>query len=158
MLYLSRPGFDFIKRWEGCRLRSYKDGGGVWTVGYGHTKNAGPGQVISQQTAEDLLMEDVWYFEVGVRDLVKLALSQCQFDALVSFAFNVGLDQDADDKAEGLGDSTLLRKLNNKDIEGAASEFLKWNKDNGKVIKGLTNRRIAERLLFLEGDYGLNLG
>ncbi len=155
MLYLSRQGFEFIKRWEGLRLKSYKDLGGVYTIGYGHTRRAGPGQVISKQLAEDLLLEDIWYFEVGVRDLVKVPISQFQFDALVSFAFNVGLDRDADTKAEGLGDSTLLKKLNLKDVEGAGAEFLKWNKAGGKPVKGLTNRRMAERLLFLEGDYGV---
>lgn len=148
-MFLSKRGFDFIRQWEGLRLKAYKDGGGVWTVGYGHTKGVYPGQVITQDIANTLLIEDVWYFEQGVNDLVKVHLTQNQFDALVSFSFNVGLDIDEDTKAEGLGDSTLLRKLNSKDYVGAADEFLKWNKDNGKVVAGLTNRRKAERELFL---------
>jgi lysozyme len=151
--YLSKAGFDFIKGWEGCRLKSYKDGGGVWTIGYGHTKGAREGQVISQLLADDLLIEDVYYFEVGVNDLVKVPLTQAQFDALLSFSFNVGLDQDPDDIAEGLGDSTLLRKLNKGDYENAGLEFLRWDKDNGKVVKGLTRRRKAESNLFLHGVY-----
>jgi len=74
--------------------------------------------------------------------------SDIQKDALVSFAYNVGLDIDVDTKAEGLGDSTLLRKLNALDYDGAADEFVKWNKDNGKVVPGLSRRRLAERQRF----------
>lgn len=155
MLYLSKKGFDFIKGWEALRLKAYLDGGGVWSIGWGHTKGVREGLVITREDAEDFLIEDVWYFETGVRDLVKVPLTQEQFDALVSFSFNVGLDQDEDDKAEGLGDSTLLKKLNKGDYEGAADELPKWNKDNGKVVRGLTRRRAAERTLFLEGSYGL---
>lgn len=154
MLFLSKKGFDFIRLWEGCKLKAYQDGGGVWTIGYGNTKYAKQGLVISQALADDFLMEDVYYFENGVNDLVKVPLVQTQFDALVSFAFNVGLDQDPDDKAEGLGDSTLLRKLNAGDWRGAGLEFLRWDKDNGKVVRGLTKRRQAESKLFLEGIYG----
>jgi lysozyme len=150
-MYLSQVGFDFIKHFEGLRLKAYRDGGGVWTIGYGHTKTAKPGMTISQEWAEKLLIEDVWFFERGVETLVTVDLSQPQFDALVSFSFNVGLDQDDDLTAEGLGDSTLLRKLNGLDYIGAAEEFLRWNKDNGKVVAGLTRRRKAERDLFLSG-------
>ncbi len=155
MLYLSKKGFDFLRRWEGCKLKAYKCSAGVWTIGYGHTKNAKEGQVISQLLADDLLLEDVWYFEQGVRDLVKIPVTQEQFDALVSFGFNVGLDQDEDDKAEGLGDSTLLKKLNAGDYEGAGDQFLLWDKAKGKVVPGLSRRRRAERALFLEGIYEL---
>ena len=155
MLYLSKKGFDFIKGFESLRLKAYRDAVGVWTIGYGSTSGVKEGQIITREEAEDLLIHDVWFFEVGVRDLVKVPLTQEQFDALVSFAFNVGLDQDEDDKAEGLGDSTLLKKLNKGDYQGAGDQFLLWNKAGGKVLRGLTRRREAERLLFLEGQYGL---
>jgi lysozyme len=88
-------------------------------------------------------------FEQAVNSLVKVKLTQNQFDALISFVYNVGADIDADNIAEGLGDSTLLKKLNAGDYKGAADQFLKWDKANGKVMKGLTIRRQAERALFL---------
>ena len=145
----SETGKALIKSFESCRLIAYKDGGGVWTIGWGHT---GPevceGLVWTQDTADRAFLEDLAYFEVGVDALVKVPLTQGEFDALVSFAYNCGLDQDEDTKAEGLGDSTLLRKLNDSDYNGAAAEFPKWNKDNGKIVNGLTRRRMAEKALF----------
>lgn len=145
----SDRGKALIKSFEGCKLMPYKDGGGIYTVGWGHT-GAGcrPGFEITQEQADTLFDEDVAHFEKGVLDLVLVPITQGQFDALVSFAYNVGLDQDEDTKAEGLGDSTLLKKLNARDFSGAAIEFLKWNKDNGKVVAGLTRRRIAELAMF----------
>lgn len=146
---LGAAGTALIKQFEGCELTAYRDGGGVLTIGYGHT---GPdvfeGRIITQHEAECLFDEDVAKFVDGVNRLVTVPVNQNEFDALVSFAFNVGLDIDADTKAEGLGDSTLLRKLNDSDYDGAAAEFVKWNKDNGKVVAGLTRRREYERTLF----------
>ena len=146
---LSEKGRAFIQDFEKCRLMPYKDGGGVWTVGWGHT-GAGcrPGFEITQDQADAFFEDDVAHFEKGVLDLVMVPITQGQFDALVSFAFNVGLDQDEDTKAEGLGDSTLLKKLNAGDLTGVAIEWVKWNKDNGKVVNGLTRRRIAELEMF----------
>jgi len=99
-------------------------------------------------------------FEPGVLRLVKVPLTQGQFDALVCFAYNVGLDDDADTLAEGLGDSTLLRKVNAGDFSGAAAEFAKWNKNDGKVMLGLRRRRAAERALFIgmNGDQAIAVG
>ena len=105
--------------------------------------------MISEHEASVMLERILSQFEADVISLVKVPLTQNQFDALVSFAFNVGSDIDADTIAEGLGDSTLLKKLNRKDYLGAANEFLKWNKCKGVVSKGLTNRRTRERELFL---------
>ena len=150
---LGTSGKALIQSFEQCRLHAYLDGGGVLTIGWGHTgTDVYDGQTISQEEADALFVADVAEAEDGVNRLVTVPLTQNQFDALVSFAFNVGTDIDEDTKAEGLGDSTLLRKLNSSDYIGAADEFMKWNKDNGVVVKGLTRRRRAERDLFLTED------
>lgn len=151
---LGPAGLALIKEFEGCELTAYRDGGGVLTIGWGHTgRDVEEGMAITQERADELLLLDVSDAVHGVNALVKVPLSQNEFDALVSFAYNCGTDIDEDTKAEGLGDSTLLRKLNEHDYNGAAKEFQKWNKDNGKVVPGLTRRRLAEQALF-ERDPG----
>lgn len=139
---ISAKGLKLIQDFEGLELTAYKDAVGVLTVGWGST---GPhvkvGMTITQQQAEALLLSDVSRFERGVTDLVKVPLSQNQFDSLVSFSFNLGL--------ANLKSSTLLRKLNSLDYAGAALEFPRWNKAGGKVLAGLTRRREAEKKLFL---------
>jgi len=132
-----------IKKWEGLRLRAYTDVVGVWTIGYGHTKTAKPGMVITEKEAERLLRWDLDWAEEAVRDHVKVDITQPQFDALVSFTYNVG--------AGAFRGSTLLRKLNAGDHEGAAQEFKRWNKGGGRVIQGLVNRRADEERLFRSG-------
>jgi lysozyme len=148
----SRECRDFIRGFETLCLNAYlPTPDDVWTIGYGHT---GPdvyqGLVISQATADILFLSDLAKFEHGVERLVKVPLNQHQFDALVSFSFNVGLDEDVDTKAEGLGDSTLLKLINARLYEDAAPEFLKWNKQGGKELPGLARRRMAEMAMFLE--------
>lgn len=138
---LSNTGLQLIKEFEGVRLRAYKDAVGVWTIGYGHTKSVTPGMHITMERAEQLLKEDLDIFEKGVENLVQVPLNQNQFDALVSFAFNVGLG--------ALGRSTLLRYLNKGQYATASKEFPRWNKAGGRVLKGLTRRREAEMDLFL---------
>ena len=140
---LSQTGLDLIKSFEGLRLKAYSDIGGVPTIGYGTT---GPdiklGMTITQAQAEDLLRADVAAFERGVSDRVKVSINQNEFDALVSFSYNVGLG--------ALQSSTLLRLLNDgADRSIVANEFLRWNKVGSKPIEGLTRRRRAERDLFL---------
>ena len=134
-----------IKESEGCVLKAYPDpatGGEPWTIGYGHTgSDVRPGKVIDQDEADRLLDEDVDLFERGVNRLVNVDLTQGQFDALVCFAFNLGLG--------ALQQSTLLKLLNAGDYEGAAKQFLRWDKVGGKVMAGLTKRRQAESELFL---------
>lgn len=144
---ISQEGINLIKFYEGCRLKAYLDSVNVPTIGYGHTKGVKLGMIITETKAEQLLKEDLEYFENKVLDLVKVNLLQNQFDALVSFTYNVG---------EGnLKKSTLLKKLNNtvyfrtEELVSIADEFLKWNKAGGKVLPGLTKRRIAERMMFL---------
>jgi GH24 family phage-related lysozyme (muramidase) len=142
----SDKGIALIKEFEGCKLTAYQDSVGVWTIGYGWTqpvdgKPIRAGMTIKQETAERLLKTGLVSYESDVSRLVKVGLNQGQFDALVSFTYNLG--------ARSLSTSTLLRKLNSGDYAGAADEFLRWNKAGGKVLNGLTRRREAERALFL---------
>jgi len=142
----SEKGIALIKQFEGCKLTAYQDSVGVWTIGYGWTqpvdgKPIRAGMTIKQETAERLLKNGLVSYESDVSRLVKVGLTQGQFDALVSFTYNLG--------ARSLSTSTLLRKLNAGDYAGAADEFMRWNKAGGKVLNGLTRRREAERALFL---------
>lgn len=147
---ISANGVDVIKHFEDCRLTAYQCSAGVWTIGWGHTgKSVKQGLVWTQQQADAALSDDLRQFERDVNSLVKVPLTQGQFDALVSFAYNVGSDIDIDNIAEGLGDSTLLRNVNTQRFAPAADEFLKWDKSRGKTLRGLTRRRYAERALFL---------
>ena len=141
---LSEHGKELIKSFEGFRLTAYKDGGGVWTIGWGHTgSDVTPGRSITQERADFLFDADIIEFEEGVNSLVKVPLTQNQFDALVSFAYNCGGD--------ALENSTLLRLLNEGEYVRAAAQLPRWNKDNGVVVKGLVRRRAAERQLFEGG-------
>lgn len=143
----SNQGIDLIKGFEGLRLTAYKCSAGVWTIGYGHTKNVREGMHIPPEFATLLLVDDLETFEVGVSEVVEVFLHQYQFDALVSFAFNVGMT--------AFRQSTLLRRLNNREpAEKVAAEFLRWNKAGGKVVEGLTRRRKRESEVFLHG-YGV---
>lgn len=145
-MQISENGINLIKQFEGCRLTAYQDSVGVWTIGYGWTqpvdgKPVAKGMAITQQKADDLLKQGVVQYESGVSTLVKVQLNQDQFDALVDFAYNLGIN--------ALKGSTLLKKINAGDYIGAANEFHKWNKAGGKELAGLTRRRGAEKSLFL---------
>lgn len=139
---ISQAGIDLIKSFEGLKLEAYRDPVGVVTIGWGHTKTARMGQRISRERAEELLRADVSEFEKCVSVALSVPVSQPQFDALVSWAYNVGCG--------AMRGSTLMRKLNAGDVQGAAGQFLRWNKAGGRVLNGLTRRREAERKLFLE--------
>ena len=139
---ISKKGLDLIKSFEGCKLVGYLCPAGIPTIGYGHTgKGVTVGMKITKAQAEQLLVFDLEKFEKSVNNAVKVKLTQCQFDALVSFTYNVG--------AGNLVKSTLLKKVNAKDFIGASNEFKKWNKGGGKVLAGLTRRREAEKKLFM---------
>ena len=138
---INEIGLNLIKDFEGLRLNAYQDAVGVWTIGYGHTSTAYPGQRITTTQATALLRQDVANFENAVTRAVRVPITENQFAALVSFAYNVG--------SGALNSSTLLRKLNAGDTFGAANEFLRWNRAGGRVLAGLTRRREAERSLFL---------
>lgn len=131
-----------IKKWEALRLRAYKPTiNDVWTIGWGHTKGVHPGMVITEQEAERLFRSDVAWAVEAVNTLVKVPLTQNQFDALVSFVFNIG--------TTNFRKSTLLRKLNVRDYEGAANELPRWVKQKGVTLRGLVRRRAEEMEYFL---------
>lgn len=134
----SENGLNLIKSFEGCRLESYTDPAGVLTIGYGHTSGVKKGQKITQSQADAFLKEDVGRFEKSVNALlVHYKFNQNEFDALVSFTYNLGAGN--------------LKKLtnNNKRNKGQiADAMLLYNKAGGQVLKGLVRRRQAERSLF----------
>ena len=138
---ISIKGLGLIQEFEGCKLDAYKCPAGIWTIGIGHTKDVKEGDKITEAQALDLLREDITWVENAINDHVKVKINQNQFDALSSFIFNVG--------AGAFSLSTLLKKLNAADYEGAANEFPRWNKASGKELPGLTRRRAAEKALFL---------
>lgn len=147
-MQLSEKGLNLIKEFEGFRSNPYKCSAGVATIGYGSTyyrngkKVSMSDKPISEDEANSLLAyianKDFGEF---VNKVVKVELNQNQFDALVSFAYNLGNGN--------LQNSTLLKKVNQKDFVGASKEFVKWNKAGGKELIGLTKRREKERDLFL---------
>jgi lysozyme len=146
---ISKLGLNLVRHFEGMYLRGYKCPANVWTIGFGHTglvdgKPIHGNMVISEEKAIELLQQDMAVFENAVKDSVKVPLTQNQFDALVSFAFNVG--------AGALRKSTLLRLLNQGKYEEVPAQFLRWNKGGGKVLAGLTRRRKAEGHLFVTGE------
>lgn len=141
----SPEGRKKIKEHEGEVLTAYQDQVGVWTIGVGHTASAGlpapvKGMKITKEESDEILSRDLALFEKVVNDVVKVSLNQNQFDALVSLTLNIG--------GGAFSKSTLVRKLNAGDYQGAAEQFLVWNKAGGKVNKGLVNRRAKEKALF----------
>ena len=148
-MQVSDAGIELIKSFEGFRANAYPDpksGGDPWTAGYGTTKfpSGRPvkkGDYVTPAQAEMYLREDVKKFASSVDALVTVPLKQCQYDALVSFVYNLG--------ATNFRNSTLLKKLNAKDYKGAADEFLRWVSPGSSVEAGLRRRRTAERSLFL---------
>ncbi len=149
---LPKEALELIKEFEGCELKAYVDAVGVWTIGYGHTAMAGPpepkkGMVITKQQAEDILKKDLVKYEGYVSWYVKVPLTDNQHGALTSLVYNIG--------PSNFGKSTLVKKLNRKDYQGAADQFLVWNRGGGRVLAGLTRRRKAERVLFLKGSQRL---
>jgi lysozyme len=139
-----RNGLSLIKSFEGCKLKSYPDpatGGKPWTIGYGRTTNVKPGDTCTQDQADDWVEAEYDGFEAGVVKLLGRAPTNAnQLGALVSFAYNLGLGN--------LASSTLLKKHIKGDYVGAKAEFQRWNKAAGKVMAGLTRRRLAEAALY----------
>lgn len=140
---ISKHGLNLIKHLEGLRLQAYQCSAGKWTIGYGHTSGVYPGDIIDEAQASIFLRQDVAESENTVIRFVTVALNQHQFDALVSFVFNLG--------SGNFAASTLLRKLNASDYAGAAEEFSRWFHADGKPRSGLVRRREAERNLFMAG-------
>ena len=142
---ISQEGIDLIKHFEGCELESYRCSANVLTIGYGTTKNVVEGMKISQHQAEELLMKDLEEFEEYVEDLIDVPLEQNQFDALVAWTYNLG--------TTNLKTSTLRKVLNKGAYDDLAEQIKRWNKANGKVLKGLVRRRNAEAELFDGNDW-----
>ena len=142
---ISENGIEFIRQLEGEKLTAYPDIVGIWTIGVGHTgfvdgKPVARGMAITKEKSKEILTADLKRFESAVNDAVKVTLTQNQFDALVSLAFNIG---------EGaFARSMLVNKLNAGDKKGAAEQFLVWKNAGGRVSQGLLNRRQKEKAMF----------
>ena len=134
-------GLAIIKAFEGCRLDAYQDVVGIWTIGFGSTEGVTPGMHISPEEAEQRLLSHLRVLMGEITDIVPDDTTENQFSALVCLAYNIGIGN--------LRSSTLIRKLRSGDTQGAADEFLRWDKAGGKVVTGLLRRREAERELFL---------
>jgi lysozyme len=140
---ISQNGIELIKKFEGCRLEAYKCPAGILTIGYGHTgSEVHLGQKITQEQAEKYLKQDITIHSNNVSRLVKAPLNQNQFDALVSFEYNVGYGNFAS--------STMLKLLNQKKYTEAAAQFGRWVYANKKILQGLVKRRAAEKELFVK--------
>ena len=154
---VSQKCIEQIKKDEGVRSRPYQCPALLWTIGVGHVIDpnhakvpladrkqlpipAGWDRVLSSEEIDDILRKDLARFEAGVSRLIKVELTQGQFDALVSFSFNVGLGN--------LQNSTLRMKVNRGEYEAAAEQFLVWTKAGGKVLPGLVKRRTHEKEMF----------
>lgn len=133
-------GLALIKKFEGCELEAYQCSAGVWTIGYGHTKDVVEGMTISKEEAEQMLVDELHEYENYINEYVNVALSQNQFDALVSWVYNLG--------PANLKASTMLKVLNSGKYEDVPAQIKRWNKAGGKVLEGLIRRREAEACLF----------
>ena len=146
MRQMSNKGREHLKHFEGLHLVAYLDAAGIPTIGWGHTKGVKAGDRITREKAEKLLDDDINDHARCVARLLDKAifagLKQGQYDALVSFVFNVGCG--------AFERSTMRKMLNSGEHERAASEFPRWNKGGGKVLAGLTRRRAAEKRMYME--------
>jgi len=141
MMKTSQKGIDLIKKFEGFKSAPYRCPAGVWTIGYGTTQGiTQKSECVTEKQAEELLRRDLIDAEATVRDLVRAPLAQHQFDALVSFVYNVGRGN--------FKKSTLLRLLNQQAFAAVPEQFLRFNWAAGVQLVGLTKRRKAEMLLF----------
>lgn len=145
-MQMTEEGFALIRRFEGFRAEAYRCPADVWTIGYGHTAAAGPpivagGMTISREQADDILRRDVARFARDVAAVLRVTLSDQQFSALVSFAYNVGIGN--------FRKSSVLAACNGGDLAAAPRRLQLWNKAKGRVLPGLVKRRAAEAELFL---------
>ena len=140
----SEKAYSLIQQFEGLRLTAYRYPAGVWTIGFGHTSEVVPGMSITKEHAKEFLSQDIARAE-NIVNAECLNLRQCQFDAIVSFVFNVG--------GGNFRKSTLLKKIKaNPDDNSIMDEFLRWVYAKGVVLPGLQKRQLAEiRLYFSEG-------
>ncbi len=149
-MIVNQAAIDLIKEFEGFEAKAYRDPVGIWTIGYGTTEMAGvgidpkAGMTITQDDAERYLQLAVQKFAAKIEDMIDVPVTDNQFGALVSLGYNIGTG--------ALAKSTVMKRLNAGDYQGAADAFAMWNKAGGKVLPGLTRRRAAERALFLKAD------
>jgi len=140
-MHMSQGGLDaLLKKFEGCKLKAYRCPANVCTIGFGHTTAAGlpeviDGMTITQKQADEILKRDLVKYEAAVESLVKVELTQNQFDVLTDFAYNAGVGN--------LKSSTMLKKVNAGDLDAVPAELMKWTKGGGKVLPGLVRRRQA---------------
>lgn len=139
---ISNNGIALVQQSESCSLVAYKDPIGIWTIGFGHIKDVKQGDTCTYSQAIEWLKQDTEEAESYVNDLVKVSLNQNELDALIDFVFNLG--------PTNFKNSTLLRLINEGNKLAAAQQFERWNKAGGKVLSGLTKRRLAEKALFLQ--------
>tara|TARA_R110002012_G_scaffold10268_1_gene47359 strand:+ start:258 stop:689 length:432 start_codon:yes stop_codon:yes gene_type:complete len=139
-MVISNKGTSLIKDFEGFRTHAYQDAVGVWTIGYGHTKGVQPNDIISAAQGDKMLSEELAEYENYVNTLVIVPLHQHQFDALVSWTYNLG--------PTNLKSSTLLKVLNEGKYNEVPAQIRRWNKAGGKELEGLTRRREAEAQMF----------
>jgi lysozyme len=137
---ISNTGIDLIKHFEGCETEAYLCPAGVPTIGYGHIKGVQMGDSITEAQAHEMLVEELEEYEGYVNTKVTVDLNQNQFDALVSWVYNLG--------SGNFTGSTLLKVLNSGDYSGVPEQIMRWNKAGGRVLEGLTRRRQAEADLF----------
>ena len=138
-------GLALIKKFEGCELKAYQCSAGVWTIGYGHTKDVVEGMEITQEQAEQMLVDELHEYESYINKYVTVALSQNQFDALVSWTYNLG--------STNLKNSTMLKVLNAGKYNEVPAQMKRWNKAGGEILDGLIRRREAEAALFLDKEW-----
>jgi lysozyme len=142
---ISKEGLALIKKFEGYEQHAYKCPAGIWTIGYGHTKNVQSGDEWSQTHAEHMLMVELEEFCHYIDTMVKVPLEQYQYDALVAWIYNLG--------PTNFKESTLLKVLNQGDYEDVPHQIKRWNKAGGRVLQGLVRRREAEALLFQNKEW-----
>tara|TARA_A100000172_G_scaffold21007_1_gene11967 strand:- start:1863 stop:2300 length:438 start_codon:yes stop_codon:yes gene_type:complete len=142
---ISKEGLSLIKKFEGCELEAYLCPAGVWTIGYGHTKDVKEGDKINKEEADYLLQEEMIEYESYINDFVEVPLNQNQFDALCSWVYNLG--------PTNLKNSTMLKVLNEEKYVDVPQEIKRWNKAGGEVLDGLIKRREAEAKMFVGEEW-----
>lgn len=144
---ISEEGISLIKKFEGCKLRTYLDAVDVPTIAYGRTKDVKIGDICTQQQAEDWLEEELVEYEGYVEKAVTVPLEQHHFDSLVSWTYNLG--------PSNLTRSSMLRVLNASDYDNVPEQIMRWNKAGGRVLAGLVRRREAEAEMFKGNDWSI---
>ena len=141
MKIYSKSGLALTAQFEGCSLVAYRDLGGIWTIGHGHTTNVDAGDTCTQSQAEQWLIDDTKAASDAVNNLVKINLTQGEHDALTDFVFNVGIG--------AFSRSTMLKLLNDNHLPEAADQFHRWDMVSGRHVAGLLRRREAEEKEFM---------